>query len=478
MKRASGVLMHISSLYGDYSVGSLGRPAYEFVDFLKGCGFSYWQTLPVGLCDRCNSPYKSYSAFAGNPYFIDLEILFEKGLITKEELKASLQETPYVCEYERLSKERLPLLLKASGRAKNREEINSFAKQNKELDEFCTFAALKEANGGRPWKEWKSGNSDPDILFMWRFIQHEFFSQWEKLREYASKQGIKLIGDMPFYVDFDSSDLYFNRELFLLDGDGNPTGVAGVPPDYFSADGQLWGNPLYDWERMEKDGFCWWKKRVSHYFKMFDGLRIDHFRGIESFWQVEAGASTAKQGKWVKGPGKKLVDVIRSAAGEGLVIAEDLGQITADVEELLDYSGFPGMRVFQFSFLGGDNPHLPHNYINNCVAYSSTHDNNTLLGYLWELDGQTRERMLSYCRFSGDDWGRGCDDIIKTLFASSAGLVMLTVQDILGFGSDTRMNRPGISDGNWLYRVTKEQLRAVDIQKYLKLNQTYSRGNL
>lgn len=475
MERASGVLMHISSLYGDYSCGSLGKSAFEFVDFLKSCGFSYWQVLPTGLCDECNSPYKSLSAFAGNPFFIDLEILEKKGLLTKAELENTRQQSPYVCEFDRLKNERLSILFKAAERAKNKDEINGFIDENKELSDFCEFAALKQANAGRFWKEWTVKTPKAEDVFAWRFIQYEFFTQWQKLKDYADKNGIKLIGDMPLYVDLDSSDVYFNRELFMLDKNGDPTDVAGVPPDYFSADGQLWGNPLYDYGKMEQDGFSWWKRRIAHNLKMFDGLRIDHFRGIESFFAVKNGESTAKNGRWIKGPGEKLVDAIKQTAGDKLIIAEDLGDITKEVEALLEYSGLPGMRVFQFSFLGGDNPHLPHNYIKNCVAYSGTHDNNTLLGYLWELDGQTRQRMLCYCGFKGDDWGSGCDDIIRTLFASSAGLVILPIQDVLGYGSDTRMNRPGTAKGNWLYRVTKEQLCGIDKEKYLKLNRTYFR---
>ena len=475
MERASGVLMHISSLYGDYSCGSLGKSAFEFVDFLKSCGFSYWQVLPTGLCDECNSPYKSPSAFAGTPFFIDLEILEKKGLLTEAELENTRQQSPYVCEFDRLKSERLPLLFKAAERAKNKDEINEFIDENKELSDFCEFAALKQANAGRFWKEWSVKTPKAEDVFAWRFIQYEFFTQWQKLKDYAGKNGIKLIGDMPLYVDLDSSDVYFNRELFMLDKNGDPTDVAGVPPDYFSADGQLWGNPLYDYGKMEQDGFSWWKRRIAHNLKMFDGLRIDHFRGIESFFAVKNGETTAKNGRWIKGPGEKLVDAVKQTAGDKLIIAEDLGDITKEVEALLKYSGLPGMRVFQFSFLGGDNPHLPHNYIKNCIAYSGTHDNNTLLGYLWELDEQTRQRMLCYCGFKGDDWGSGCDDIIRTLFASSAGLVILPIQDVLGYGSDTRMNRPGTAKGNWIYRVTKEQLCGIDKDKYLKLNRTYFR---
>lgn len=408
-------------------------------------------------------------------FLLILKFLKKKGLLTKAELENTRQQSPYVCEFDRLKSERLPLLFKAAERAKNKDEINEFIDENKELSDFCEFAALKQANAGRFWKEWTVKTPKAEDVFVWRFIQYEFFTQWQKLKDYAGKNGIKLIGDMPIYVDLDSSDVYFNRELFMLDKNGDPTDVAGVPPDYFSADGQLWGNPLYDYGKMEQDGFSWWKRRIAHNLKMFDGLRIDHFRGIESFFAVKNGETTAKNGRWIKGPGEKLVDAIKQTAGDKLIIAEDLGDITKEVETLLKYSGLPGMRVFQFSFLGGDNPHLPHNYIKNCIAYSGTHDNNTLLGYLWELDEQTRQRMLCYCGFKGDDWGSGCDDIIRTLFASSAGLVILPIQDVLGYGSDTRMNRPGTAKGNWIYRVTKEQLCGIDKDKYLKLNRTYFR---
>lgn len=262
--------------------------------------------------------------------------------------------------------------------------------------------------------------------------------------------------------------------MFLLDEDGNPTDVAGVPPDYFSADGQLWGNPLYDWKTMEKDGYKWWCDRISHMAKMFDAVRIDHFRGIESFWAVPATAKTAKEGKWVKGPGMKLINAIKKAAGDTQIIAEDLGDITPEVYQLVKDSGFPGMKVFQFAFLADNSPHQPHNYEENCVAYTGTHDNNTILGYLWELDDGTRQRMLKYCGHSGD-WQSGCASIIRTMLASHAGLVIMPIQDLLGYGCDTRLNTPGKAEGNWMYRITREQLDGIDRQYYKELNQLYCR---
>lgn len=475
MKRASGVLMHISSLWGEYSCGSFGKSAREFIDFLQDSGFSYWQTLPLGLTDEWNSPYKSYSAFAGNPWFIDLESLFEKGLLTSAQLDSARQRTAFLCEFERLRTERLELLLSASKRMADREAVEDFIESRPYLAKFCEFMALKTANHHLPWNEWTTGRYDSDTLFLWKFIQYEFFTQWQEVQNYAGEHGIQIIGDIPFYVAYDSCDVWSNRDLFELDAQGREKAMAGVPPDYFSADGQLWGNPLYNWETLRKTGYRWWKDRVAHQFSLFDAVRMDHFRGIESFWRVEAGETTAKNGKWVKGPGEELVNAIRSVAGDRLIIAEDLGEITPEVKQLLEKSGFPGMRVFQFAFLGGDNPHLPHHYQKNCVAYSGTHDNNTLLGYLWELDGNTRKQMLDYCGFSGDDWGRGLDAVIRTLFASSAGLLILPIQDILGFGSDTRMNIPGKAEGNWTYRVTKEQFGRIDRARWLHLNHLYRR---
>lgn len=477
-KRTSGVLMHISSLPGEYSVGSFGKEARDFVDFLSDSGFSYWQVLPFGLVDECNSPYKSYSTFAGNPYFIDMEKLFEKGLLTEDELNSARQSTPYSCEFERLSGERVPLLIKVSKRVgkEEKEKIDSFIGSNKHLKDFCTFMALKDKNGNREWTLWENESYDKDVEFGWRFIQYEFFTQWAEVKEYANKKGIKIIGDVPIYVSFDSSDVYFNKPLFLIDDNNKMTDVAGVPPDYFAEDGQLWGNPLYNWAAMEKDGFCWWKERVSLYLELFDGIRIDHFRAFESFWAVDGNSETAKNGKWVKGPGMKLINAIKSVAEDKLIIAEDLGDITKEVVELVEESGFPGMRVFQFGFFGGDTPHKPHNYINNCVAYSGTHDNNTLLGYLWETPTDTKKEIMRYCVCDENQWNeKGCKAIIRTITASNAGLVIFPVQDLLGYGNDTRLNVPGRAEGNWLYRITKDQLNLIDKNELRELNRLYGR---
>ena len=476
MKRSSGVLMHISSLFGDYSCGSFGDEAKYFINLLSECGFSYWQTLPFCMVDECNSPYKSYSSFAGNPYFIDLPTLHKKGLITNAELAAYRQQTPYSCEFVRLYHTRTQLLMEASQRVNNRKEIEDFISKSEYLSKFCEFMALKSANDEKPWDIWKTDLFDEKVLFMWKFIQYEFFSQWKEIHRYANERGIKVIGDIPIYVSYDSSDVWGYRDLFLLDKDNHPLCVAGVPPDYFSEDGQLWGNPLYDWSIMEKGGYKWWVDRISHMLSMFDGVRIDHFRAIESYWSVPGDAKTAKFGKWEKGPGTKFIDEIKKASGGKLIIAEDLGMITRQVTDLVEYSGFPGMRVLQFGFLGDyDNPHMPHNYIKNCVAYTGTHDNNTLLGYVWEQSEENRRRLLEYCGFLSSEWNRGYDSIIRTVFASHAGLVIFPIQDLLGYGSDTRLNIPGKADGNWQFRITREQLDSIDKSKFRRQNHLYKR---
>ena len=475
MNRKSGVLMHISSLFGDYSIGGFGDEAKYFVDFLAECGFSYWQVLPFCMVDECNSPYKSYSTFGGNPYFVDLNTLAKKGLITDEELQTYRQQNPYVCEYVRLYHTRVNLLKKAATRVADKEDIERFADSDPYISKFCEFMALKDANGELSWWEWKNTTPDPEVLFAWKFIQYEFFAQWAEIKKYANGKGIKIMGDIPIYVSLDSCDVWSNKSQYLLDEEGKPTKVAGVPPDYFSEEGQLWGNPLYNWEVMKKDGYKWWCDRISHISKLFDAVRIDHFRGIESFWAVPADAKTAKAGTWVKGPGMELIDAIKSVAGDTEIIAEDLGDITPEVYKLVEDSGFPGMRVFQFGFLSdGDSSHKPHNYPANCVAYTGTHDNNTLLGYLWELDDDSRANMLKYCGHSGH-WESGCESIIRTMYQSHAKLVIMPVQDLLGYGSDTRLNIPGKADGNWAYRITKEQLDGIDKNRFKELNRIYAR---
>lgn len=311
---------------------------------------------------------------------------------------------------------------------------------------------------------------------MWQFIQYEFFTQWAEIKKYANEKGVKIIGDIPIYVSDDSCDVWENRELFQINEKGYPTSVAGVPPDYFSADGQLWGNPLYDWDKLKETGFKWWRDRIDHTLEMFDGVRIDHFRAIESYWSVDSTETTAKNGKWIKGPGIDFINAIREGHGDKLIIAEDLGDITDEVRALVEESGFPGMRILQFGFLDdGDSIHQPHNYIANSVAYTGTHDNNTIFGYLWESDDATRKRTLDYCGFQGGDWGKASPLLIREVFKSVSDLAIIPVQDFLMYGSDTRINTPGVASGNWSYRVTKEQLQNADCEFFRELNRIYKR---
>ena len=466
MKRKSGVLMHVSSLPGLYSVGSLGKEAMDFVDFLADSGFSLWQVLPFCIPDAYGSPYKSPASFGLNPYFLDLPTLYEEGLLTYEELLSAREKSPYLCEYERLSRERVGLLYLAAMRVRDRSEIIDFIKSNTEISLAAEFMARRECVG--------EGYSDR--LFLWQFMQYKFIEQWGRVKKYAEKRGVSIIGDIPMYVDLDSADVWAHPEEFLLDGDGSPTAVAGVPPDYFSADGQLWGNPLYDIEGMRKRDFSFWRARIRHSLSLFDGARIDHFRAFESYFAIPASARSAREGVWDAGGGRELVRAILEEADGAFMIAEDLGDITDGVRDLLNYSGMPGMRVFQFAFLSEeDTPHRPHNWEKNTVAYTGTHDNNTLLGYIWELDAITRGRVFDYVGYPGEDFSEGARRIIRAVMASHAGTVIFPIQDILGFGSDTRMNTPGVPLGNWRYRTTREQLNSVDRGELRRLNNLYGR---
>lgn len=469
--------MHISSLYGDYSIGSFGKNAMDFVDFIKEQGFSVWQVLPFTVTDDYNSPYKSFSAFGGNPYFVDLETLCEEGLISKQDLEGAKQKTPYSCEFERLHKERLELLRKAYHNFNDAKAIDDFMDEHPHIASFCKFMTLRSQNGLKPWQEWKINEiTDEDTLGMWRFIQYEFFTQWAKIKKYANSKGVSIIGDIPIYVSDDSCDVWEDKSIFMVNTKGYPDKVAGVPPDYFAADGQLWGNPLYNWDELKRTDFKWWRERMDHTLEMFDGVRIDHFRAIESYWAVDAAEKTARNGKWLPGPGMDFVNAIKEGHEDKLIIAEDLGDITDEVRALVDESGFPGMRILQFAFLGdGDSLHQPHNYIPNSIAYTGTHDNNTIFGYLWECSNDERSRMLEYMNFTGGDWGGASPLLIREVFKSVSRLAIIPVQDFLMYGSDTRINTPGVADGNWSYRVTKEQLNNANKQFFKDMNRIYKR---
>ena len=479
MHRSSGVLLHVSSLPGKYGCGDFGRGATEFIDKAAACGFSLWQVLPFCVPDRYASPYSSMSTFSGNPYFIDLEELHRRGLLTADELAAAEQKSPYACEFERLGAERLPLLFRAAARAAQDPDtvaaVDAFMSKNPRVAEFCLFMAKRTANGGSAWQEWTTDGFDDRVLFAWRFIQYEFFTEWANVKAYANSKGISVIGDIPFYVALDSSDVWGSRSQFLLDRDGRPEWVAGVPPDYFSADGQLWGNPLYDWKHMKADGWSFWRDRLTFMLSMFDGIRIDHFRAVESYFAIPGNADTARDGRWRRGPGLEFAKMIKDIAGDKLIIAEDLGDDTAKARVLIEKCGFSGIRVLQFGFTSGrDMHHRPHSYPAKCAAYTGTHDNNTLLGDVYEMPQDCRRELFDYCGCP-DDFDDACVQIIRALMASAADTVILPMQDVLGFGADTRMNRPGIGEGNWTFRITYDQLASVDGGRFARMNELTGR---
>ena len=447
-KRSGGILMPIFALPGEYGVGSFGAAARRFAELLHGAGIRYWQVLPFCITDECHSPYKSPSSFSFNPWFVDIGVLAEKGLVTEQERQSARQRVDYTCEYHREG-ERMALLSLAAARAAERIEYRGSVEKTMArypyLSELCTYMAEREGE---------------DKLWLWQFIESEALAQWLSLKEYANALGVQIIGDLPIYVSAESSELAYHKEWFLLDEKGHPSAVAGVPPDYFCRDGQLWGNPLYNFDEMEKDGFAFWRARLSYMLTLFDGVRIDHFRGLCAFWAVPAGARTAREGKWMPAPGRALLDALRPITEGRLVIAEDLGDITEEVAALVRYSGFPGMRVLQFGFLSEeDRIHLPHFYEKNTVAYTGTHDNNTLLGYMFSLPEHARERVLAYIGHEGEDFNTAgvYGAILRALLSSAANTAILPLQDLLLFGEDTRYNTPGKAEGNWAFRFTAEQ---------------------
>lgn len=498
-KRSSGVLMHISTLPGEYGIGTFGKNAYDFIDFLSNTGCKYWQVLPFGPTDKYNSPYASLSAFAGNINFIDPVILFEDGLLTQTELNAERYANPYTAAFEFLNIHKIPMLYKAYSRIdeQTKAKVKEFAHENSSwLKDYAVYSAVKEASNGKEWYDWtddnlkshspeavdKAYNKYIEQIEFIEFTQYEFFRQWKKVREYASKNHIEIIGDLPMYVSLESSDVWSNRDIFDLDEKGKPNSVAGVPPDYFSEDGQRWGNPLYNWDKMKRTNYSWWIKRLSASLDIFDIVRIDHFRAFSAYWAIPSDSPTARKGNWKKGPGMDFFAKVIELFGNDRIIAEDLGVIDDDVIKLIEDTGFPCMRVTQFGFSGKDNEmHLPHNHPKNCVAYTGTHDNNTALGWLWEATYEQREHALAYCSFQGEDWARGGFDsesvraMIKSLWMSPAVITIIPIQDLCGFGKDTKMNIPGVPNGNWAFRISKDQLNQIDAEWLRHINKTFYR---
>ena len=488
LKRASGILLPVFSLPSDYGIGTLGNEALKFIDFLKSAGQTYWQILPIGPTSYGDSPYQCLSSFAGNPYFIDLEMLRSDGLLTAADLKSAKADNGGI-DYGRLYNERLPLLKKAAraGLLKDADKAESFARDNADwIYDFALYMAIKEHFGMKPWYEWREDirRRESAALEAMRdmllpqikeiiYIQYLFFTQWQKLKDYAAENGVKIIGDMPIYVAYDSADVWSDSRFFKLNGDGSPRCVAGVPPDAFTSDGQLWGNPIYDWDKLKADGYGFWIRRIGAAAKVYDVIRIDHFRGLESFWEVSPDATTAKSGHWVKGPGIAFIKTVTSWFNTTEFIAEDLGILTPEVREMLADSGLPGMKVLEFAFepQEGGSAYLPHKYTENAVCYIGTHDNDTLLG--WYKSGKKREIDFAKTYLSaGEDFA---DSIIRAGMRSAANLFVVQMQDWLGLGSTARINTPGTATGNWRWQMPKGAATKQLAKKIDLITKTYSR---
>ena len=489
--RESGVLLPVASLPSEYGIGCFSKEAYEFVDQLKAGGQKNWQILPLGPTGYGDSPYQSFSTFAGNPYFIDLETLIKEGLLTREECNAcDFGDNAEFIDYEKIYFFRFKILRKAFERFTPDEEFEAFVEENKDwLEDYALYMAIKNSLDGISWSQWpadlkrrtpqameeKREELAEEIQFI-RFQQYEFTKQWTKLKKYANDQGIRIIGDIPIYVAFDSADAWAAPELFQFDGECTPTAVAGCPPDAFSATGQLWGNPLYDWEYHEKIGFAWWIRRLEHCYRLYDVVRVDHFRGFDEYYAIPYGDKTAEFGRWRKGPGLKLFTAVKESMGETPIIAEDLGYLTESVIKLVKDTGYPGMKVLQFAFDSREeSDYLPHNYEHNCVVYTGTHDNNTILGWLDEMAPEDRllaERYLNnrYTRKEDMPW-----DFIRLAMASVADLAVTPIQEFLCLGGEARINRPSTLGTNWKWRLLKGQITHEVTGKMYDMTKLYGR---
>ena len=493
--RSSGILLHPSSLYGKYGIGTLGNSAIEFIDFLDRSNQKLWQVFPLGPTGYGDSPYQCFSAFAGNSYLIDLENLINLGLLeTADADKAELGSDPESIDYGLLYKNKLPLLRKAYENYKKADneqmkfEIEIFKSENSFwLEDYSLFISLKYYFKGQEWSKW-----DEDILLRKEsalkkykkllkddieynnFVQYLFFNQWAKIKGYANSKGISIIGDIPIFVAFDSADAWANPEIFLFDKERKPIDVAGVPPDYFSETGQLWGNPLFDWEKLKEGGYKWWIERVRANLKTADIIRIDHFRGFESYWAVPAGEKTAIIGEWRKGPGIDFFKSIKAALGDLPIIAEDLGNLTNEVVELRNETGFPGMKILQFAFDSDEeNDYLTHSYDHNCVVYTGTHDNDTITGWYSKASEHDKEYVRDYFDIYTDNeihWR-----FIKAAWRSVANMALAPMQDFFGLDSEARMNIPGVADGNWKWRMKEEALTTVLSDEIKRITKLYGR---
>lgn len=492
--RYSGVLAHPTSFPSRYGIGDLGQDAYDFIDFLAAAGQHLWQVLPLGPTTVGDSPYQSFCVFAGQPLLISPELLKEKKLLTEEDLLEVPDFDQDKVEYDKVLQYKTGLFKKAythflhTADKNLLEEFDAFCESNAFwLMDYCLFMAGKDHHEGLPWYEWDDTLVDPDEqeraqwtkllkkeIDYYRFVQFLFFSQWYDLKEYANKKGIAIIGDIPIFPCWDSADVWANKEMFCLDSKGYPLEIAGVPPDYFSATGQLWGNPLYDWKAHQEDNYHWWIERIRNQLDQVDYIRIDHFRGFEAYWAVPYGEETALNGKWKKGPGEDLFFAIQSALdGELPIFAEDLGIITPEVERLRDLFGFPGMKILQFGFEGGESTFLPHQLdTRNCICYTGTHDNDTSCGWYAHTTEQNRDKVRRYMNTdaSSVSW-----DFIRSCLGTIAKYAIFPVQDLLKLGSEARMNIPGNPTGNWTFRFRAGLLNQEMAQVLRQLTELYGR---
>ena len=492
--RTSGVLMPISSLPSPYGIGTLGKEARRFVDFLVEGGQTYWQILPICPTSYGDSPYQSFSSFAGNPYFIDLELLCKSKLLTKEECESyQFGHSQRYVDYGMMYQARYDVLKKAYARFKKRipSDFEAFCEEQAYwLDEYALFMAIKNANGGVSWMEWsddirfrkpaamkKAKEECREDIAFYQMLQYLFFEQWKSLKAYANERGIQIIGDVPIYVALDSADVWANPKQFYLDKDLKPISVAGCPPDAFSEDGQLWGNPLFRWDVMKKDGYDWWTKRISAMANLYDIVRIDHFRGFDSYYAIPAKDTTAKNGEWKVGPGMDLISNLEKKLGRLPIIVEDLGLLTPSVVKLLEDSGFPGMKVIQFAFDSREgSDYLPHNYQKHCVAYTGTHDNDTCIGWYHSAPQETAlfaKEYLNLTAKEGINWG-----LMRGVWASAAEMAIVPMQDILGLDSSARMNTPSTLGENWKWRALPGEMNHRLAKKLMKYMIMYGRKRM